>query len=341
MSNKDIIEEVKIAAKTVEPKTDMLETSDHQDVEESFKTPEPKAIGNSQVSILKHNIYLKDGDHISEATSIELSVINISNNPIGSILFKAELYDIDGNTLDTVEQKLFDFEPGIIRKVVINYSDLNSDKVKSYCIRIAKVVMTPEPVATGNESVIILNHSLNLDLESGWRMKFPSIDVSIRSASNKTIASLLFEIILYDIEGNIIDTIYLKETEIRPNTSRAIYIPLEKQGTQKILRSYNIKIVRMTTTDIEKVLILRNEIRTTEEGEEVRGIVKNISDVRTDAALIATFFNSNKETMASKVIILKDIEPRFVRNFEFTFNSPIGEKVKEYILNIGELIGEN
>jgi hypothetical protein len=327
--------------KTLEPKTDILKTSDNQDVEESTKTPEPKAIGNSQISILRHNICLKDGDHITEATSIELSVINISNKPIGSILCEAELYDIDGNTLDMIEQKVFDFEPGIKRKVVINYSGLNSEKVKSYCVRITKMVMTPEPVATGNESVIILNHSLNLDLESGWRMKFPSIDVSIRSTSNKTIASVLFEIILYDIEGNIIDTIYLKETDIRPNTSRAIYIPLEKQGTQKILRSYNIKIVRMTTTDIEKVLLLRNEIRTTEVGAKVRGIVKNISDVRTDTALVATFFNSNKENIASKVIILKDIEPRSARNFEFTFNSPIGEKVKEYILNIGELIEEN
>jgi hypothetical protein len=338
LSNKDIVEEVKIAAKTVEPKTDMLETSDHQDVEESFKTPEPKAIGNGQVSILKHNIYLKHGDHISDATSIELSVINISNNPIGSILFEAELYDIDGNTLDTVEQKIFDFEPGIKRKVFINYSGLNSDKVKSYCIRIAKVVMTPEPVATGNESVIILNHSLNLDLESGWRTKFPSIDLSIRSASSKTIASVTFEIILYDIEGNTIDAIYFKEIDIRPNTSRALYIPLIKQGAEKKLRSYNIKIARMTTTDVEKGLLLRQDKNTTDEGEELRGIVKNISDVRTDTALVATFFNSNKENIGTKVIILKDIEPNKTKPFYFKFKSTEADEVKSYILNIGDIV---
>ena len=72
---------------------------------EVSKAPEPTATGNEKIEILKHDIYRKDGGDAAEAASIELTVKNISDTTIGSALFEAELYDIDGNVLDKAETK--------------------------------------------------------------------------------------------------------------------------------------------------------------------------------------------------------------------------------------------
>ena len=76
-------------------------------------------IGNDQISILKHDIYRKEGG-ADETVSIEFKVKNISDTAIGSTLFEAELYDIEGNTLNTVEKKTFDFKPDTTRNLRID-----------------------------------------------------------------------------------------------------------------------------------------------------------------------------------------------------------------------------
>jgi hypothetical protein len=65
--------------------------------------------------------------------------------------------------------------------------------------------------------------------------------------------------------------------------------------------------------------------------------VKNISEVKTDAALIATFYDHNKENIGTKVIILKDIEPNGIKQFHFIFKPQEGDIVETYNLNIGEI----
>ena len=137
-----------------------------EEAEEASKAPEPTAIDDEKITILKHDIYRKGGDDAAEAISIELAIKNISDTVIGSALFEAELYDIEGNILDKVEQKTVDFKPNVSRTIRINYSEPKSDKVRSYCVRVAKIIMTPEPVFTGNGKIRILKHILHIGNES-------------------------------------------------------------------------------------------------------------------------------------------------------------------------------
>jgi hypothetical protein len=314
-----------------------VEEKTPEEAEEAHKTPEPMAIGDEKVAILKHDIYRKGGDDTTEAISIELVVKNISDTAIGSALFEADLYDIEGNTLDRVEQKTVDLKPNISRTIRINYSEPKSDRVRSYCVKVAKVAIPPEPKVTGNEKIKIIKHSLNAGIGGDYRGVMAGADIAIRNVSDTTIASLVFEAIFYDIEGNVLDTVKRREIELKPDTSRAVNINYTKQEPYQ-LRSYDVKITRMTTTDVEKVQLRRYEKRTTDAGEEVRGIVKNISGVKTDAALVATFFDPKKENIGTRVIILKDIEPSIPKQFHFIFKPMKGDVVRSYTLNIGDLV---
>ena len=310
------------------------------EIEEIPKTPEPTAIDSDQVSILKHDIYRKEGD-ATETVSIELKVKNILNTTIGSALIEAELYDIGGNTLDTIEKKILDFKPGITRNLRIDYSSPKSDKVRSYCVKVARTAMLPETEVTGNESIKILKHSFVYGLEEESEKignSLHGVDIAISNISETTIGTVIFEAVFYDIEGNVLDTVKHSEIDLKPNTSRATLIPCKQRHADDI-KSYNIKIVKTTTADIEKVQLRWHEIRTTDTGEEeVKGIVKNISNVKTDTALVATFLDPNRENIGTKVIILRDIEPNSIRRFQFEFKPTEGDIIRSYALNIGDLI---
>jgi len=306
-----------------------------EEAEEVPKAPEPIAIGDEKIAILKHDIYRKGGDDTTEAVSIELAVKNVSDTAIGSALFEAELYDIEGNILDKVERKTVDFKQNITRTIQLDYSGPESDKVRSYCVKISKVAMTPESKVTGNEKIKILKHSLNTG-DGEFAEIMADADFAIKNVSDTTIASLVFEAEFYDIEGNVLDTVKRSEIEIKPNTSRAVTIKCKQQLAQRI-KGYDIKIARMITADVEKIQLRSNERRTTDIGEEVRGIVKNVGSVKTDTALVATFFNSQKESIGTKVVILRDIEPNNAKQFHFVFKPMEGDEVRSYTLNIGDL----
>jgi hypothetical protein len=50
------------------------------------KAPEPTAIGDEKIAILKHDIYRKGGEgDTTEAIGIELAVKNVSDTVIGSV----------------------------------------------------------------------------------------------------------------------------------------------------------------------------------------------------------------------------------------------------------------
>ena len=79
-------------------------------------------------------------------------------------------------------------------------------------------------------------------------------------------------------------------------------------------------------------------MKTTDVGEEVMGIVKNISQFKTYAAVVATFFDSNKENIGNRIIIMRDIEPDSIKQFCFIFKPMAGDRVRSYALNIGNIV---
>ena len=200
----------------------------------------------------------------------------------------------------------------------------------------------PKPSATGDENITILKHSLSriMDKDFGDRNSIGA-ELAIRNVSDSTIATAVFKALFYDIEGNIVDTVKHSEIDLRPNTSRGILINSSIYSISELykVKSYNVRIIRTTTVDVEKVQLRRHEISKTEAGEEeVSGIVKNISEVKTDAALVATFYNSKKENIGTRVILLRDIEPNSIKQYRFKFKPQQGDRVTTFTLNIGEIV---
>jgi hypothetical protein len=195
----------------------------------------------------------------------------------------------------------------------------------------------PEPTATGNEEIAIMKHQLTqLDMrKAGAGAKnFYCAELAIRNISDVTIATALFEVDYYDVNGNVVDEVKHKEYEIKSGNSRAIFIASTADPDTVRIKSYNCKLTKAITADVEKIRICRHVINTVENGEEIEGIVKNISRSKTDAALVANFCNSKNENIGSKLIILRNIEPESTRQFNFVFHPREGDAVRTYSLYI-------
>ena len=198
----------------------------------------------------------------------------------------------------------------------------------------------PAPSATGNAQVAVLKHDLVdavIDPQDNSR-RFPAgVELAISNDSDTTIATAVFEALFYDHEGNILDTVKHREVDLRPNRSRGILISSLQYEYEKV-KSYDVRLTRTTTADVEKVQLRKHDLWTTETGEEeISGIVKNISEVKTDAAVVITFYDANRENIGTKVVVLKDIEPDTFRQYDLRFKPQEGDTVGSYGLAIGEI----
>jgi hypothetical protein len=196
----------------------------------------------------------------------------------------------------------------------------------------------PEPVATGDERIAVLKHLFSgTDGEHGEGSL--RVDLAIRNVSDLTIATAVFEAVFYDIEGNVVDTVKHDEIELRPETSRLIHITSSLPIFEcDEIKSYAVRLVRMTTADVEKVQLRRYEIVTIETGEEqVTGVVKNISEVKTDAAVVVTFYDADKANVGVRVLALRDIEPNTARQYDLRFRPQDGDTVSSCSIIVGEI----
>lgn len=192
---------------------------------------------------------------------------------------------------------------------------------------------TPEPVVTGNSKISIIRHEV-LDMQVYNIMYQTGVDFSIKNISDVTIATLIFEAIFYDKRGEVLGTSNYRELDLKPGGTRGIAIK-SKIIDSGILVSYNVRIVKMTTTDVEKVQIRRKEFNINFNGEvEVTGTLKNISNVEADAAAIATFVNHSKETVGDKVVFVKNIGPGKIKKFSFKFKPQEGDVVDTFNLKV-------
>jgi hypothetical protein len=309
-----------------------------QDTEEPSGSPErPSTVCNDEVKIIKHEIHRKDeGSGGKRSIDIEFTVKNTSDTVFGSVLFEAVLYDEQGEILDTIEQKTIELKPGLPRVLHITYSGYDSKKVNSYLIRVVKTALIRKPVATGDKRIKILYHTHLVAVE-GFEKKESRIGIGIRNISDDAIASIIFQAVFYDAEGNILTTMKHKEGCLGPKKSRAIFIVYPDMQTYDSVKSYNVKIVRTATTEMEKVQIRQCNLSTTDAGEKIEGNVKNISAEKTDVALIANFYNYQLEKIGCKVLILRNIEANSARRFDLLFNPYEGENVKTFSIGFGEL----
>ncbi len=298
---------------------------------------EPSALGNEKIAILNHHLIYSGIPDKLGGDGIGIDLKNISESNIGKATLEVIFYGKNGNVLETKTVCLSDLIKDKVYTINIRYSNKEGRGLKSYSVQVGEVVQTPVPVATGNEKIKIINHSLQIvdsaTMQKDYRF---FIEMAIRNVFEKTIATAMFEVILYDSEGMIVDKFYHKEYELKPCRSRAINIDIYKD--KETVKSYRVTLIKSITADVERIQLRRNEIRTVESGEEVRGIIKNISDVKTDAALVATFEDARAEKIGVKIIMIKDINPGEFKQFHFVFTPPEGEIVKEYFISIGEIM---
>lgn len=199
----------------------------------------------------------------------------------------------------------------------------------------------PNSFVTGNDNIQVLKHGfLDIDNYNSYidsKLK-KTVEISIRNVSGKIIATALFEAIFYDANWVILDTVYHKECQLEPKTSRAFTITSDKK-TYNLIQNYEISLLKTVTTEIEKIHLLRHEIIKIEPGEErITVVLKNISNIKTDSALIVYFYDENEEIICTKILEIKGMEPRSVRNFCFISNIPGEYKVKKHIFDIGEMV---
>jgi hypothetical protein len=198
---------------------------------------------------------------------------------------------------------------------------------------------TPAPAAIGDGKVSILKHELSLTDPTEEYPTPAGIELAIRNVSGRELATAAFEATFYDLEGQVISTVKHNEIELEPDTSRAIRITSTVPHYESHrVKSYAVTVARTTTTDEETVQLRRHELRTSEDGvEQVWGIAKNIGPVNTDAAVVWTFYNPKKQNIGTRVVILRDIEPNTIRQYEFTFKPPEGDRVRTYDVAVGQI----
>lgn len=306
------------------------------------KMPESIATGTAQIEILNHGLLVKRMDEKIYCKGLRLSFKNIAEATIGEAVFEVVFYDADGNTLDTAEYSIADIDKDRVVSLNMESSNIVSGDINSYNAKVVKVIMTPIPVVTGDEKIEVINHSLReTDLTDPRSINSSVIDLAIRNISDKTIASAVYEAIYYDSTGNILDTVRHKDCDMRPRSSRSISIVTDNVKSNKT-KSYKVTLLKSISTDVEKVQLRGSELSTLDNGcEEVRGIVKNISDVKTDAALLVSFKDNKNINIGTRVVVIKDLEPGMVRRFNFVFNTPEGEKIKSCSFDIGEITENN
>ncbi len=295
--------------------------------------------GDDKIAFLSHNIHRKViDDNGMETTSIEFTVKNSSNSLIASVLFEAVFYDIDGAILDTVRQKTIEMKPDTNHNLCINYSGDDAGKISSYSLKVIEETLPIASTVTGNDKIMILKHHLTITAESYFGRR-SCVDFAIRNISEVTIATVIFEAVFYDIEGNVLDTVRQTEIELKPDVSRTVLIIYPNTILFEKVKSYKVRIAKMVTVDNEKVQLRFQKARTTDKGEEeIYGRVKNISIEKTDSAMVANFFNRKKESVGIKVVNIKGIEPEEVRQFRLTFKPQEDDKVDSYTLTFGEIV---
>ncbi len=303
------------------------------------KAPEPVASGNEKVEILSHSLILKKATSQKAGKGVSFSVKNNAGASIGKLVFEAVFFDAKGNVIDTVERNVIDFEADKTYSLRIDTEKAEKVDIASYEVHIKKMVLTPVPKVEGDQRIVIIKHSFQDTglLDVGITHIKRGIELSIRNVSGQAIASAIFAVDLFDAEGNFITMLKHTESDIQPNTSRAFLIQTTSV-TDDIIRSYSIKLIKTVTADVEKVQLRKNEVKRLPNGrEEVSGLVKNVSGVKSDAIVVVTFLDASEETIGVRTAELEDIVPGTVRKFAVVLDCPEGMSVKKRNIDVGEL----
>ncbi|MFA5629324.1 MAG: hypothetical protein WC958_03615 [Dehalococcoidales bacterium] len=294
--------------------------------------PEPTAVGNEQLEVISHSLLIKEGEG-AKGRGVVLNLKNNADKDIGKAVFKITFYDASGSVADTVEESLADFNKGSMRSVEFEYSKAEAD-IQSYTASVVKTVLTPDPEVIGSDTVEILKHVIvEADTCSGSKR---ALVLEFKNSGEKTLATAVLEVVFCDGEGNVLDTVCHREFEFKPQSICAANITPAKQEAEAF-RTYKVSVRKAITTEFEKVQLKSHDMNPVGDAVEVSGVVKNVSDVKTDAAVSTLFRDVKDEKIATRVIYIRDIEPGASMQFRFKFVVPAGEDVNSYAISVGDI----
>ena len=271
----EIKDELDIILSHFEETSSEGELSPERLAELARKAPEPAVVGNEQLEILDHHLNIENisGKQVLKGISIKLK--NNTASTIGRAVINTMFYDKKGNVIDKGIRNIKDIGNCEIFNIVINPSSDIATTIHSYYAEITEVILNPPPVVNGNNIIEILKHNfIDGDNTFGCGNIGGGINISIKNISNKTVATALFDAIVYDSEGYILEHLKHKEVEIKPYNARAITIRIDNMKCSKV-KSYRVDLEKTITIDREKVQLRQNEMRTIESNlKEVKGTIK-------------------------------------------------------------------
>jgi sporulation protein YlmC with PRC-barrel domain len=174
------------------------------------------------------------------------------------------------------KKKVFDFETGQTRVIRMDTTAEKAD-VKSYEVKIKSLFVTPVPIATGDDRINVLKHNFHENMNTDTDELKQEIEIAIRNIAPETIATIVFNAEIFDTEGSYLGEVRHIESDIKPNTSRAVIIQIDNINKYNSARSYKVSILKTITADTQKVLLRRDEKRVCPNGDiNVSGVIKNV-----------------------------------------------------------------
>jgi hypothetical protein len=211
------------------------------------KAPEPVVAGSEQVDILSHDFLIKEG---GEKVGVLINIKNIASADLGKVVFESVFFDIEGNVVDMVEYQTRECKNGENRTICIETPKAKDIGIRSYDVRIKNVVITPIPMASGNDRISIIKHTfqeLDLVLSNADGEVRSRVSISLMNVSEDIINTAIFEAEFYDLYGESLGTVHHEEYDIKPKTRRAFFITTDSIEEYKA-KSYKIRTIDTITT---------------------------------------------------------------------------------------------
>ncbi|MFA5629325.1 MAG: FxLYD domain-containing protein [Dehalococcoidales bacterium] len=301
------------------------------------KAPDPTVTGNEKVEFVSHSLILKKENKPGFGKGVNFAVKNISEDVIGKLALDIVFFDAKGNVIDEIERSINDFEAGNTYTVRALTAKAENIDVISYDVHVKETVITPAPEVTGNEKIAVMRHNFHESTIEETNEIKKDIEIAIHNISGFNIATAIFEVDLFDAEGKFVTALKHTVLDIMVDVSRVLVIPLDLYLTDTV-RSYDIKLTKTITSELEKVQLRRNEVNILPDGsEELSGFVKNVSNENADAVMVVNYLDANDETIGVRTLELKDIKPGDVQKFVIKFQAPEGLRVRKRDIDIGEL----
>jgi hypothetical protein len=126
--------------------------------------PTPNIASNDKINILKHSLLEMQIEDNAFLVGVEFAMKNVSDITIATIIFEIEFFDKDGKIFEKVTHKEIEFYPGQARGVRIYSSTRDCNKVKSYSVKIVKLITVDVEKIQICRQEIKLNKAGELDI---------------------------------------------------------------------------------------------------------------------------------------------------------------------------------